>query len=285
MPPEPAPKPRHAKVRVNVSGSAPANTAAAEPVVELGAPSPQNQDDTLTPRDLRRARRKARRLGIEAANDHEAARILRARGIDLSARESVLDIVPDQSAVDPEGGLVNMPPEVMAAKAPTSAKSVPIDDAERIAEIAKIQRHLVRRRRLRLGLLLLKLAFFVLLPTALVGNYYYNTATDLFETSSEFVIQKAEASGASPVGGLFSGTGFATSQDSITVQGYLTSREAMLRLDQDHQFIAHYQQDWIDQIQRLDPEATLEEAFALFENARGVGYIFTGPYSLRRRAN
>jgi len=70
-----------------------------------------------------------------------------------------------------------------------------------------------------------------------VGNYYYKTASDMFETKSEFVIQKSEASGAGGgIGGFLAGTGFAAAQDSIAVQGYLTSREAMLRLNDEQGF-------------------------------------------------
>ncbi len=235
--------------------------------------------EKLTPRDLRRARRKARRLGIPAADDYEAARLLQERGIDLDARESVLDIVPGQNAGrGPETGedTVQLPAEMMNAAVIAKRDGMPpaiIDENARAKEIAKIQRQLVKRRRRRLAYLFAKLAFFVILPTVLVGNYYYNDATPMFETSSEFVIQKSEGAGGSGgIGGLFSGTGFATSQDSIAVQGYLTSLEAMKQLDADHQFIAHFQQDWIDDIQRLPAEATLADAYKVYEKRVKVGF-------------
>ena len=59
--------------------------------------------------------------------------------------------------------------------------------------------------------------------------------------------------------GLLSGSPLASSQDSITVQGYLQSRDAMLRLDADEGFRDHFSQEFIDPIQRLDPDATQEE--------------------------
>lgn len=270
------PKPRTATVRMKSGLNQ--SEEMSDAVKGMAPPSAEQTDpasvEKLSPRDLRRARRKARRLGIDAADDHEAARILQERGIDITARESVLDIVPSQG----DGGddnLVQLPAEAMgtAVGKPSETSLGPVGEAERIKEIAKIQKQLVRRRRGRLALLLLKLAFFVVLPTVLVANYYYNTATDMFETSSEFVIQKSEASGgAGGLGGMLSGTGFATSLDSITVQGYLTSREAMLRLNDDKGFIAHYQQDWIDDIQRLDADATIEAAYKLYKKRVKVGF-------------
>ncbi len=70
----------------------------------------------------------------------------------------------------------------------------------------------------------------------------------------------------------FSGTSFATSQDSITVQSYLESREAMLRLDRDIGFKAHFSQDDIDSLQRLDPDATNEAAYKLYKKQVTIGY-------------
>ncbi|MGL4311053.1 MAG: capsule biosynthesis protein, partial [Paracoccaceae bacterium] len=59
-------------------------------------------------------------------------------------------------------------------------------------------------------------------------------------------------------------TQFATSQDSITVQSYLQSRDAMLRLDADHGFKAHFSQPQMDALQRLAPGASNEDAYKLY---------------------
>ena len=242
---------------------------------------------TPTPRDLRKARRRAKRLGMVVTDDMDAYNKLMAQGVDLNAKTSVLDMVAptnqnmvtgNQVAPVPvhtgeENALVQVQPDVMALPAQTNPEQqASIDDATRQAEIAKIQRGLVKRRRRRLALLLLKLFFFVGLPTFLVGHYYYETAAEMYETKSEFVIQKSESTGGAGIGGLFSGTGFATSQDSITVQGYLTSREAMRRLDADQDFIAHFQNDDIDTIQRLDPDASEEDAYKVYKKRVKVGF-------------
>jgi capsular polysaccharide transport system permease protein len=97
-------------------------------------------------------------------------------------------------------------------------------------------------------------------------------ATPLYATKTEFVIQQADGAGGAGLGGLFSGTQLATSQDSITVQSYLQSREAMLRLNKDEGFKAHFQQEAIDPIRRLEPDATNEAAFDLYRRMVKIGY-------------
>jgi capsular polysaccharide transport system permease protein len=160
----------------------------------------------------------------------------------------------------PAGGKAHLPSTRIASPA-----------ERRAAEILQIQRELATRRRRKLVLLLTRLAFFVMLPTILAGYYFYVVATPMFSTKSEFLILKAESS-ASSMGSLFSGTQFATNQDAIAVQSYLLSKDAMLRLDSDEGFKAHYEQDWIDPIQRLDPGASNEEAYKLYKRNIEIGY-------------
>lgn len=216
---------------------------------------------------LRKARQKAKRVGLEATDDEHAARLLEELGVDVLNDDvsliNVGNIGTDKSA------------QVGSDLTEQVSANFMLNDAERLAEVHAIQRDLIRRRRVRLFLLMLRLLFFVVLPTFLVGRYYYTEATDMYETESQFVIQKSEAAGASALGGLFSGTGFANSADSITVQGYLTSREAMIRLDDELGYRAHFQQDFIDDLQRLPAEASLEDAFKLYKDNVKVGYDLT----------
>jgi capsular polysaccharide transport system permease protein len=117
---------------------------------------------------------------------------------------------------------------------------------------------------------------FVLLPTFIAGWYFYIVATPMYSVRSEFVIQQAgPASSGGSLGGLFSGTAFATSQDSIAVQGYLQSREAMGRLDEDLGFRAHFQGEEIDPLQRLDPDATLEAAYKVYKKFLKISFDTT----------
>ena len=269
-------KPKIAKIRRSGEEPQDAEAMAGEPVVPVEPPAsdaPQKKQ-RITGRELRRARRKARRLGLEPVDDHDAIRMLKERGIDHNADDSIMEMLPnDRPTEDDDASVVQLPAEAMQTGVATQQDNAPIlDQAARSAEIATIQKQLVRRRRRRLALLFCKLAFFVILPTFLVGNYYYNEASDMFETRSEFVIQKSESQAGGSLGGLFAGTGFATSQDSIAVQGFLTSREAMRQLDKQEAFITHFQNETIDDIQRLAPDASDQTAYKLYQKRVKVGF-------------
>lgn len=281
-------EPRIARVRRPAEESGPPETAAQpqpqpEPAAEAQHRAP-NEPNRATPRDLRRARRKAKRLGLNFADDHEALKLLKDRGINIQADDSILEFVPPTEPQAPAPveahGAVTLPETMTPAPAPmpAGAPGAPItpifDDAERAREIERIQRQLVGRRRKRLAYLALKLAFFVALPTFLVGWYYHTIATEMYETKSAFTIQQAE-SPANPMGGFLAGTGFAVATDSIAVQDFLTSREGMRRLDADHGFIEHFQNPQIDDIQRLPMNASNEDAYRLYQKHVKVGFDTT----------
>ena len=144
------------------------------------------------------------------------------------------------------------------------------------AEILRMQQDIARRRRRRLALLAARLFAFVLLPTFLAGWYFYVIATPMYSVRTEFVIQQAgPASAGGSLGGLFSGTAFATSQDSIAVQGYLQSREAMGRLDQDLGFRSQFQSQAIDPLQRLATDASLEAAYKVYQKFVKISFDTT----------
>jgi len=60
--------------------------------------------------------------------------------------------------------------------------------------------------------------------------------------------------------------------DGSSVQSYLTSIEAMIRLDEDHDFIAHFSDPAIDPLARLKADASNEEAFKVFKKSVKIGY-------------
>lgn len=229
----------------------------------------------LTGRQLRLARRMAQKHNLPATSDFEAVRMLRERGIDPFQRTNMLELVVPQNKSQPAGtppapGSVQLPQTVPAAN--TTLPSTELSPAERRnREIQEIQRDIARRRRRKLSLLAARLAFFVLLPTLAAGYYFYSVATPMYSSKSEFLVLKAD-SAAGGVGGLLSGTQFATSQDSIAVQSYLMSKEAMLRLDREAGFKAHFTQDWLDPIQRLESAPTNEEAYATYSRNVKIGY-------------
>jgi capsular polysaccharide transport system permease protein len=223
----------------------------------------------LTGRQLRMARRVAQKHGLSPENDLDAIRLLRAKGIDPFKRSTMLELVVPEGET-PEIGKSQLPKTVDPNDKLPSTEL--IAEEVRAREIRKIQHDIARRRRRNIIMLGLRLAAFVFLPTFFVGVYYYNYATPLFATRSEFLVQKASAGGGGSLSSLFSGTGFANSQDSITVQSYLQSRDAMLRLDKDVGFKAHFSQDFIDPLRRLDPDSTNEQAYKLYKKMVKIGF-------------
>ncbi len=253
--------------------------AGAGPTMSASGPAAAAQeaaeDSGLTSRQLRMARRVAARNGIDASSDEDAVRQLRARGIDPFQRSNLLELVvrdPSKAggAAQKRGVESYLP---APGEAPNTLPSVETaSPAERRAlEIRDIQKALAKRRRARLAMLVTRLAFFVMLPTLIAGYYFNVVATPMYATKSEFLILKAE-SGGGGMGSLFSGTQFATNQDAIAVQSYLTSKDAMLRLDADVGFKAHFTQDWIDPIQRLADDPSNEEAYSLYKRNIEIGY-------------
>ncbi len=229
----------------------------------------------LTGRQLRMARRVAIKNGFQASSDYDAVRQLRAAGIDPFQRSSVLELVkPDGAKLPGRRGRIQLPDTRQEDGISLPSANTQAALNRNAAEILQIQRDIARRRKRKLALLFTRLSFFVFLPTFLVGWYYYNIATPMYATNSEIVIQQAQPQGGGPQGlaTLFQGTSMATQQDSIAVQSYLASREAMLRLDADHGFKAHFSDPSIDSIQRLEENATNEQAFGLYTDHVKISY-------------
>lgn len=231
----------------------------------------------LTGRQLRMARRMAQKHGLAPVSDFDAVRLLRQKGIDPFQRINILEVVAGEDTArsgnqaEPAQRRVQLPQTI-----PAEQQTLPSTDLspseQRAAEIMGIQRDIAKRRRRKLLLLLSRLTAFVFLPTLIAGYYYYAVATPMYATKSEFLILTADGSGGSASAGLFSGTSFATGQDSIATQSYLQSKDAMLRLDRELGFRAHFSQDHIDPIQRLDPNASNEAAYKLYKKYIKLGY-------------
>ncbi|MCC5987179.1 MAG: capsule biosynthesis protein [Pararhodobacter sp.] len=261
------------------------------------------RNEGLTAHQLRLAMRIAQRQGIKASSGIEAVRLLRERGIDPFETSKLLEsdtlpapigagqgIAGQDEANDAESGenattgraltTTEQPALPRTRRQPpppaqTEARNTqPAVSQRRNQEIARIQTDIVRRRRRRLALLASRLLVFVILPTLLTAWYFYRIATPLYATNTEFVIQQADsASPSAPgMGGLFAGTGLATSQDSVTVQSYLQSREAMRRLDAEEGFKDHFRDSRIDPIRRLSLDASDEAAYRLYRRHVQISY-------------
>ncbi len=245
------------------------------PFPTAGVPAPREDEidairrEGLTGRQLRMARRVAQKHGLAPTSDFDAVRLLREQGIDPFERSNMLSVVTGSAQRE-----APMPDRLPQTVKPVQLPSTEVmAEDNRAKEIMRMQRDIVRRRRRRAAQLIARLAFFVFLPTIITGYYFFKIATPMFESHAEFVIQQANPAGASSsLGGLFSGTGLATAQDSITVQGYLQSRDAMLRLNDDLGFIKHFQQPQIDPLQRLEIGTSLEDAFKVFRRHVKISY-------------
>ncbi len=227
----------------------------------------------LTGRQLRVARRLAQKNGLAAISDYDAVRLLRENGIDPFERANLLDLAAEKKHAE------DLAKDKVTIQLPQTIKEIPqtlpgpeLSPAQRRDfEIGEIQKDIARRRRRKLFGLFARLAAFVLLPTIIVGVYFYRIATPMYASDSEFLILQADG-GPGSIGGLLAGTQFATTQDSISVQSFLESKEALLLLDQDAGFTNVFKQEGIDPIQRLAPDATLEDAFKLFKRMITIGY-------------
>jgi capsular polysaccharide transport system permease protein len=238
----------------------------------------------LTGRQLRMARRVAQKHGLAPTSDFDAVRLLRTKGIDPFQRSNMLElVVPQEGAQSAEGGAVVAKidpaqkrvqlPQTVPAGGGVNLPSTELSPAERRQrEIGDIQRNISRRRRKKMGLLMIRLAFFVFLPSLMAGYYFYKVATPMYATNSQFlIIQNEGGGGASPFGGLLP-TQFANSADSIATQAYLQSKDAMLRLDQDAGFKDHFADGDIDAIQRLADDPTNEQAYKVYQKNVKIGY-------------
>lgn len=244
------------------------------------------KSENLTGRQLRIARRLAQKNGLQPTSDLDAVRLLRSEGIDpferAAAPKAQQQRQRDRAGVAAEiqqsksslPATVRSPAQNQIGQIAPQKKPAPqaVDDATREKEVRNIQKGLVKRRRRRLATLMVKLAFYVLLPTLIASYYFYRVATPMYATYTEFVIQQAEAPGMSAGGGLLAGSPFATATDSISVQGYLTSRDAMLRLDENPGFRALFQTQEVDVLQRLEKEATNEEAYRIYKKRVIIGF-------------
>jgi capsular polysaccharide transport system permease protein len=221
-----------------------------------------------TPAFYRMARRKAVRMGLSPSSGEEAAKMLEERGFDITRdRVTMLDTTAAVQNPVPGGA------EAKAPGQPAPGGPEVISEEQRQADIKAIQRSIARRRKARFILIALRLMIFVALPTWLAGYYFYVVATPMYEVESQMVIQKPDSGGSSSaVGGLLGGSGLSNLEDSVIVQGYLNSREAMQRLNDENGFISHFQQDFVDDIQRLPPDVSMEAAYEKYQKYVQIGY-------------
>ncbi len=224
----------------------------------------------LTGRQLRMARRVALKHGITAENEFDAVRLLRKQGIDPFKRSTMLEVAKTENDANLPATSSNTLP-ASADVAPHLPPEV-LDRMSRESEISQIQKDIAKRRRRKTALLVSRLLVFVGIPTLLCGFYFYTIATPMYATNSSFMIQQAEPSATGGGAGLLSSSPLSGAFDSIAVQDYLESRDAMLRLDADVGFKKHFSDALIDPIQRLPENPSNEEAFKAYSSHVKIGY-------------
>lgn len=256
-------------------GAAP-NAGTAKPAAPNPAPNPAAEiaaikAEGLTGRQLRMARNLAQKHELPATSDYDAVRLLRHAGIDPFQTNSILEMV--SNAARTTALVPSQSRDLALSKGPQLPQTLqPMPSVEdrvaeaHIAEVRRIQQEIVARRRKKSMLLASRMGVFVLLPTILAGFYFYNIATPFYSTKTEFVIQSAEPAGAggSGLGSLMKGSPLANATDSITVQGYLQSQDAMERLNADNGWREHYSNSNIDALQRLSPTASNTSAYKTY---------------------
>lgn len=236
----------------------------------------------LSARQLRSARRLALSQSIKITSDFDAVYKLRAQGIDPFQDSALIQMISAENETQTNDAKQNTgqpadAPHTADDKStlpetikPIQVPSDPQPEENHFADIASIQRDIAQRRRQRLLTLSIRLFLFVFIPTIICGWYFIFIATPLYATKSEFVIQQADPTGGLSSGGTSSLLGGASAlssvRDSMTVQGYLQSLDAMLRLDKDKNFKSHFSAPTVDFVQRLNPDATLEDIYDVYKS-------------------
>lgn len=173
-----------------------------------------------------------------------------------------------------------------AEKKPASLGEVtPLAPERPSAGSTKAHAQALRRQRARR--LLVRLAAFVVAPTAASAIYYGALASDQFESFALFTVQSSEQRPALGVEGLLAGlaTGASSSQDALSVRDYVLSRDMLLRLDKQHGFIAHFKSPQRDLLSRLRAAASFEESYEYFGHKVYADYDqASGAVTLRVRA-
>ncbi|MFV0293103.1 MAG: capsule biosynthesis protein [Paracoccus sp. (in: a-proteobacteria)] len=243
----------------------------------------------LTGRQLRLARRIATMHGIDAESDEAAVVILRSRGVNPFHRSALSQVVSntanggDQAPRGKQVALQTQPKaagqpavigQITPAQLPAHRTPLPSREAlteeKRAAEIMRIQRDIAHRRRIKVFWLSVRLFLLVGIPTVIAGWYYFAIATPLYEANSQFLIQQADT--ASLSAGASALAGIQMSPDSVAVQSYLTSKNAMLRLDEEVGFKSAFQDPALDPLLRLPPDASDDDAYKVYKDMVSVGY-------------
>jgi capsular polysaccharide transport system permease protein len=133
---------------------------------------------------------------------------------------------------------------------------------------------LTRRRGRRIQAGLARLLGFVALPTAAAALYFSTLATPLYSTDSAFVVRAGDSTSGPAMTGAMSQAlpASGTTQDAMTLQVWLESRNALDRLEREIGFRDLFSHAGIDPLRRLAPDASAEDLHDLYARMVEVGF-------------
>ena len=153
------------------------------------------------------------------------------------------------------------PLQDVAKTAPTQGVG-PIAAAEQGAVADTVR----RMRKRRAASLARRLALFVVLPTLVGASYFGFLASERYESVSMFTVDSSDVRTASPMESLIGLAGGSTAmRDTMAVRDFVMSREMLLTLDKQDDFIAHYKQDRHDFWSRMAKDASFEGAYEYYQ--------------------
>ncbi|MFD0860138.1 capsule biosynthesis protein [Roseovarius aquimarinus] len=216
---------------------------------------------------------RARGLGFDVKSGTEAVRVM------LRSGRNPFYPAPDAKAAGEKAQTPSAPVALAGETLPRRPQPEPnalgqtgrSEDAEDAAQIEMLRGELAEQGRRRALDLAARLGGFILLPTLVIWGYLGHVATPLYATDAEFLIIGADSRGAGG-SGMFGALAPAGSPDAIAVQSYLMSKDAMLRLDADAGYRAHFSRPDLDYFTRVAPDAPLEDLFDLYARNVTVGF-------------
>ena len=121
-----------------------------------------------------------------------------------------------------------------------------------------------KRRKKRAIRLVQKVFIFVIAPTLTAAIYFGHFAHDQFMSVAGVSVHSEGKAhiGVDSILGSFASTG--SSQEAVTVQEYILSRDMLSILDKKTEFLSHYKNPKIDYLARLPKDATFEESYEYY---------------------
>ncbi|MGK0271765.1 MAG: capsular polysaccharide transport system permease protein [Cocleimonas sp.] len=117
---------------------------------------------------------------------------------------------------------------------------------------------------------------FFLLPMALGITYYYKFASDQYQATAHFTIEKSGKEQVDPLGALTGLPGNVSStRDALIIKDFIESREVIERTRDDFDLIKLYARDDKDWLSRLEKDSSIEEVIEYWQSKVSVEFDLT----------